>query len=619
MTGASRNFASIFLAVIFLFGCAPVAFSPHFKDNNLTDLKAAMANVAPQSEDKPRNGSGKPLAFIVTKDPRKILAYDLQSGTILWSEETNVTSKVVVGKNLLFYRTGKKGLEARKISDGQKVWSSELLVGDRLLGLTTNGTDLFYATENTKRSSSGIAAYLVAVAGNSGKKRWLSAAKGRLGAPVARDDRVFLPLRNQSIAIVNAADGTELARIRSKDETLLWARNYAGGMLYGGLNGIYQLDDRSISGTKVGSTFIAPNLPENVRSVYWWDGYNAALSSYTAFDRNRLLWNFEAAQHKFVNNMLIVHNYRFFFAFDTAAMNKEKSGLRWAYSFPREDVVASTLTKDSLILVTVRGDVVFLDPEVGIPVGQNKLKVPVLGVTFDAAGFKPPKRTAKTSDLRQSLTKIIWDPDRRFGMVKLFCVEQLAQIPGGKVAEDLVKIVSYSKVDPAVYKRAGEMIVSRRDKASIPLYLRTLKSHYDFVDGTQSQAVDIMAQALGVLKATDAVRPLLNHLADHETPLPAVKAIVKALFDIGHPSIMEPFRDYLLTYRCDPTFDKVPGILNQVSEALLKLGGEDQRRLLSFIGNDQSTLPSLRTYLKVALKQETKRSEEQGKDKKKRK
>jgi hypothetical protein len=231
--------------------------------------------------------------------------------------------------------------------------------------------------------------------------------------------------------------------------------------------------------------------------------------------------------------------------------------------------------------------------------------VQVVGASFDVEGFAPAGRAKGTADLRRTLTEVIWDPDRRFGSVKLFCVEQLAQLSGGSVAADLVKIVSQEGIDPAVYQRAGDMIVSRHDKSAIPLYLKTLEAHHSFVEGTQAKAVDILARALGDLKAPEALRPLLLHLADHETPLPAVAEIVKALTAIGDPAVVEPFRDFLLTYRCDPEFNKSPTALQLVAEALLKLGGENERQLLSFVENDANTLAALRNYLGEALKGKT--------------
>ncbi len=579
-----------------LAACSPAAFSPHYRDNNLEDLQSAMAGV--KAGGRVVNATGKPIIFVVTKAPTQILAYDLSAGSTLWSVPAEVSSKIVVGQRMIFFRSGPKTLEARRVSDGQRAWTAEIRRGERLLGLAADGGDLFYVAENAKRELDGTVAYLVALDGGSGSERWVRSSSGRLGAPVARDGRLLMPFRFQSISILSTASGDEVARIRSKQETLSWVRDAKGGMLYGGANGVYRLDSKAIAGTQKESSFFAAKLPTSVRPVYWWDGYNPALASYTAYDRNRLLWDAAPGRNGFLSNLVVVHNYRFFFAFDAA-----EGALRWVYTYPRNDVVASTLTQDALVLLTVNGEVVVVDPRVGQAVSRKPLKVAVLGAAFDVEGYAPATRGTTSPDLRRALTEVIWDPDRRFGAVKLFCVEQLAQLKGGSVAEDLVKIVTHEGIDPAVYKRAGEMIVSRHDRASVPLYLETLKSHYNFVEGTRAKAVDIMARALGDLKAQEAVRPLLLHLADHENTVAAVAEVARALIAIGDQAAVEPFRDFLLTYRCDPSFSRAPEALNLVAEGLLKMGGENERQLLSFVEGDANTLPSLRTYLAEALKQ----------------
>jgi len=44
--------------------------------------------------------------------------------------------------------------------------------------------------------------------------------------------------------------------------------------------------------------------------------------------------------------------------------------------------------------------------------------------TFDIAGFEPHAAPLYTPDLGDTLTSMIWDPDQRFGAVRLMCIEQ---------------------------------------------------------------------------------------------------------------------------------------------------------------------------------------------------
>lgn len=598
----STRFLGMTLAAALASGCAGTVFSPHFRDNNLEDLKLSMTGVKPAKQ-APFNSTRKHLVFLVTTDPTSILAYDLSANRKLWQVKDDVTSKIIIGHDLIFHRTGTKKLVARRLTSGQQVWSTEIKVGDRLLGLATDGTDLYYVAEHIKRTEEGVAAYLVALKGSSGRTRWIRPSNGRLGAPTALKGRVILPLRSQSLAIVDSNSGVEQARIRSQEEMLLWARDTEAGILFGGKNGVYKLDDKAVTGKSKESSFISATLPGAVRPVYWWDGYNASLAGYTAYDRNRLLWDLHKDKLKFTDDTIYVHNYRFFFAFTANGEKGKPNKLKWVYSFPRHDVVASMLTGKALVMVSANGDLVVLDHHLGVPIAQHQLKVKVRGASFDARGFAPAGKAATKPDLRASLTEVIWDPDRRFGAVKLFAVEQLARLPGESVSADLVKIVIHEKIDPVVYKKAGQMIVDRHDKSAIPFYLTTLKSHYDFLEGTRGKAVDIMARALADLKAKEAVTPLVRHLKDHETPIPAIEEIVKALVHIGDKSAVEPMRDFLLTYRADPLFKKSSIALNLAADGLLKLGGEEERQMLSFVQNDSQTIKPLRAYLAEALKQ----------------
>ena len=583
--------------------CGAGAFSPHYRDNNLQDLKAATTGTQPRAL-KPANAGGKALVFLVTNKPSSIVAYDMQAQKQRWQVKDEVSSKIVVGRQALFHRSGARTMVARSVSSGQKLWSISMDHGDRLLGHTTDGTDLYYVTEHIKRAADGTAAYLVAVDGATGKRRWVRPSAGRLGAPCAMPGRVILPLRSQSVALLETVKGEELARIRSREEMLIWVRHTGAGVLYGGKSGIYKLDEKSISGSSKESTFLAASLPSWIPPLYWWDGYNAALASYTAYDRNRLLWNINPSGKGFESDIIYDHSFRFVFAFDTTIKSsRDRSNLKWVYSFPRHDVVASTHTGKALLLVSDHGTIISLDPTTGLPISKVELKLSLRGASFDALGFAPSGGAGGKPNLRKNLIEVIWDPDRRFGKVKLFAVQELAKLSGADVSADLVRIVTHKNIDPTVYKMAGQMIVDRHDKKAIPLYLATLASHYNFLKGTRGKAVDIMARALGDLKAKEAVPRLLSHLMDHETPIPAVVEIVKALITIGDKKAMESFRSFLLTYRADSMFLKSSAALNLVADGLLKLGGEEERQLLQFVKNDIHTIKPLRTYLAKALEQ----------------
>lgn len=591
-------------ALVVLNACAPTAFNLSYPDNNRAQIQAVQARISAQAE-SPINELASPIVFVVAENPTRLIAFDLRQQKAIWNVATEVSSSIEVGKQVVFYRVGQNRIAARQIRDGALAWEMPI-VGGRLLGMTSDGDDLYYVAEEGDPGSTSVNSSLVAIAGSTGGTRWSMQSQARLGAPVARNGVVVLPLRYQSITVVDGSTGQEMARIRSKEEALLWVRSTPEGIFFGGNSGIYRLDEQAISGARAKSTFLAAQLPKSIAPVYWLNGYNAALVGYTAYNRNRLLWRVGKNGTSFLDDTLFAHHYRFFFAFDTTK-GADEASLRWAYGHPRRDVVASSYTGKSLILISDDGKLVVLDKQNGTPVSTMDLGVAVRGATFDTMGFSSSGAGAAKEDLRKTLTEIIWDADRRFSAVKLFAVEQLARLEGGTVAQDLVKIVTQPGIDPQVYQRAGDVIVERQDKNSIPLYLRVLENRYNFVEGTSAQAVDIMARALGELKATEAVRPLLEHLVDHETNLSAMAEIVRALQNIGGDSIVEPFRDFLLTYRCDSEFGKYPDALNLIAETLVAKGSDEDRQMLSFVQNDGHTIAPLRDYLEKLMRQTDKK------------
>ena len=73
--------------------------------------------------------------------------------------------------------------------------------------------------------------------------------------------------------------------------------------------------------------------------------------------------------------------------------------------------------------------------------------------------------------------------------------------------------------------------------------------------------------------------------------------MIAAGADEGLPAL----RDFLTMYRADPAHDADPSALIAVAEALIKLGGPAERRLLLFVAEEPHTVAALRAHLVRAL------------------
>jgi hypothetical protein len=299
-----------------------------------------------------------------------------------------------------------------------------------------------------------------------------------------------------------------------------------------------------------------------------------------------------------------VHNFRFFFSLDAAS-----GGLRWAYNQPRTDAISSAHTGPTVLFVTAEGMFKALDASSGAVTYESALGGDALGVqgaTFDADGFGPKSLLSGggTSDpsLVSTLSSILWDPDRRFIDVRMFALEELTKMAGPEVARQLLRVLDIGELVPApVAKKAMEALADRQDRALLPIYMEALRVRPDYAEDQQPKRLDFFAQAVTTLKAKEAIPLLVEHLRLPDTDLQAVVPIANAAIALDAKEALEPFQDFLLQYRADPSFLGYPDPLIAACNVLLKLGGSRQRSLLLFVAEAPHTIEPVVSHLQRSL------------------
>jgi outer membrane protein assembly factor BamB len=579
-------------------GCAgSEAFTLTSDDNNPQALQRAFATEAKPSNDKPVNATGKPLAFLVSAAPKKLIAYDLAAEKQLWAVDADISSRVVVGSTLVAAREGKDKIVARKVTDGKPLWSANIPTGATFLGAAADGERVFYVVED--KAGGKKIWYLIALEG--GKEIWRADAPGTLGTPAARGGLVYMPFMTQWLTILDARTGAQLARIRETDEAVSFVRTTSDGVYYGS-KGVFRLDDKSVSGNKEGATYGEAKLPgEFVRTTYHFDAFNPIMAGYSAYDRNRILWRADAKDGKlgFRDGLATVFSFRFFFAFDA-----QSGELKWAHQHPRYDIVSVEHTGTAIVYTSVEGEIGALDPQTGARLFEKKLGMRVTGATFDADGFHK-KASAKDSAAGTvaALAGILVNKDTRFGAVKLFAVSALGKLEGEGASEALLKVILEETTPAPVFTKAAEQLVARKDPAVLPAIVKALARRYDYIAGTQPRALDVLARAVGAIGKPEGADALVAHLESPATPAGALKDIAEALGKCGNKDAIAPLRSFLLVYRADPAYAANGGPLVAVIESLLALGGGAERELVQFVANDARTQPAVAAYAEYALQQ----------------
>jgi outer membrane protein assembly factor BamB len=592
--------------LLFATGCATSAYQ---RAGSSDDVASALSRTdAAVAVGRPANAAGRPLAFLAlggVKGPR-LAAYDLSESRVLWTQPADLKGRVQVGADVVVYGVA-DALVARDISTGAERWSHAIAKDERLLGYAIDGKTAYLVVQEGGAHLHSGKASVRALDAATGASRWRhELSSGNAGAPAARGGLVAVPVQSQYVTLLDARTGEQLAQVLSSEEAATFVRALPEGLFFGS-SGVFRLSPGTAAGSRKSSGYLRAKLPAFVRPVYWFDLYRPEQGDYSALDRNRILWRMTPSDARgdarFRDDMAFVHNYRFFFGFDA------RSGeLKWAYNQPASEAVASALVGssagDALAFVTADGEVGALDARTGARTFAAKLPGEVVrGATFDAEGWAPRGGQATAAPLADTLSTIVWDPDRRFWDVKMFAIEELARQPGREVTAQLLKITEQEGLPAAVYQKAGEALVARKDASAADLLARVLATRADYADGKTAPAVEILARAAGAMKATTAAPALVAHLRRPETPPAALTQIARALAAIGATDALPALHDFVTMYRADPLYDGDPTPLVAASEAMLALGGPAERQLLLYLAEEPHTVEPLRVHLRRALAQ----------------
>jgi hypothetical protein len=624
----------LFLGVLGWFGCAEPPFSVHAQDNELATLQPTVARLrtaAPAGVPAPRNGSGHGMVYVFAGPERRgdkdlsaaektLYGFDLSDGKLAFAVPADVRSRFVVTNGLLVHREGESELALRDAQSGALRARVSLPAGETLAGLTADGNRVFYVSRapEDKNAPSQRKSYVTAVS-ETGEQKWRVMAPGSVGAPAAMAGLLALPYRYQEVVILDANNGEELTRIREKDEQIGFVRSSAQGFYYGvGDKGVALLTDSSLKAEKNQIAYAEPKLGERVRTFLNWEGYRAEQSNFSAFDRNRLLWEGQMQGDKlgFRDGQAVLHSYRFFFG-----VNTDGGSVRWAYAQPRHNVMASDLSEQAVLFVAQDGEIGALDRKSGARLLSEHIELKpgqqVIGATFDAPAFAPESHAAPqpTAPLLESLHGIIFDKDSSFLSVKLFAVQALGSLPSEssgmskEATAELLHIVTAEGLPPQLARAAGDVLTAHHDRQAAPQLIAALQQGYDFLEDRRPRGLDILARIAAAIGATETEPALAERLLDPSTPPGAMKELVSALVQIGGANSGAPnshrgaqaLRDLLLLYRSDPAFLNDPMALKQAGEGLLKLDGEPGRRTVMFVALEPRTLAPLGAYFRKML------------------
>ncbi|MBP6631470.1 MAG: PQQ-binding-like beta-propeller repeat protein [Kofleriaceae bacterium] len=591
-------------ALALVAGCGgTAAFDLTRSDNDRAALGRALARRQAPARLAPVGARPRVYA-VLGGTPRQLLAFDLGATEPAWKVAAEVASRVVVGGDFVAAREG-DDFVGRAADTGAPRW--RFRIPGELAGASADGTRAYVVYKATEAGTPRW--WLVALDGKSGQVSWKLDADGQLGAPAVSGGLVLSPFLTQWLDLVDAATGAPLTRIRGVDTQIGFAQASGAGAWFGSPQGLIRLDERAASGTRKDSSFLALPLPAQLsQATLAVDAYDPVQVGYTARDRARVLWRGRADGDgaALTGDGFAVHYFRYVLGYGV------DGALRWAYSHPRVELVASAHAGEVLLLVSAAGELIALDAATGAARARVDLGAgaPVIGATFDGEGWTPAGATDPEAGTVAALVQIARDRDARFVKVKELAIEALARLSGAEVTTDLLGILGDDRTPPRLREAVGTVLVARRDPGGLVALAAALDAERDdVIAGTDARNVGVLAAALGALGGQTldvdgqirAEAALVRHLEAPTTDVVDLVALVRALGALASPYALERVRSHALLYRGDPELAGSKEWRRAVVGALGRSKDPIDRETLRMLGEDGRTQPDLATLAADAV------------------
>jgi outer membrane protein assembly factor BamB len=550
----------------------------------------------------PTNEAHQPRVFALTAGKgatKTIVAYDLGSGNVLWKADADVQSRISVGGDFVVELEGKQ-LVARDQAKGAPKW--RVNVPGNFVGAAAD-RDRVYLTYKD-----GSTWWLVGYDGESGRQLWKADASGELGAPAAHGGVVYVPFLKQWLSIVDGKSGNQLTRLRGLDQEISTLRVTSQAAYYGSKQGMFLLDGRSASGKRADATYGQVKIPPQLDgTTYGHEVYNPVELGYTAAERKRVLWTslpVESGPMKLGGDGYVIHYFRFLLGFGL------DGGLRWAYSHPRVELVASEHTGHVIVALSTTGDIVAIEPQTGAVRARKSLGTtsPVLGATFDAEGWSPSSQSEPIETVA-ALVSIARDHDARFDRVKELAVNALARLPGPDVTSQLLAVLADNRAPQKLKDTVVDLLVARRDPSSLPVLTQQLSIHSDYLAQTEPDALGPVAKAMAGLggmtldgkQVAAALAALQSHLDAPATATSDLVQVIAAMSAIGNGAERLALDSHLLLYHADDELGGDASWQKAIVVALEHKGGPGEREILRQVAADPRSKPGLVTTIREAL------------------
>ena len=567
--------SAIWLGVFAAAGCAGGSgggrvFSPEWQNDGGKSIAAVQKKVAGA-----RVEAGPGVAVAVTSSG---LSGVLLDGSGTWKHAGKVDSMPSVSGGVVV-ATNAGSVFALDAKTGRQLWKTES-EGRSLRGAGDDGA----TTVVSLGSATGGSSLFLAVARDGRVIRKLT-PEPEVGTPAVQGGIAFVPWGNQYVSAVDLAAGSEVGRLLLREQ-VSHAANLGGSLYFGELS-LVRFDER-IGGAvqQQGTQVTLPTRELPGKPLWFTDGASVTPATATARQRIRLFAHPSGGQLS--GGRFAATYFRI-----VIGLGATEGKLHWV-STTDSDVIGGAGTKGGFAFCTESGKVVLRD-EIGGDSGTLSFDGDIRGCVVQAGNFsisrgKPP------APLAQQIAKAIEVREAEMAVAQRFLLRELGAMKEAFVTKVLIDLAENSRTPPLLLKDARQLLSARRTGAEH--MLESLSKHYDFLtDVLRPPPVGPMADALAAMNESRAAPLLAKHLNDPANTPDDIQRAARALEKLSTGSEVEELKTFFALYRATADQKELVNAVLSVARALVRVGGEDGKRVVREASRDPLTHPDIQAGL----------------------
>jgi len=548
--------------------------APDWQNDGGKSIQAVYQRV--QSSPPP---AGASVAVGVAKDSVVGISLD---GSGRWTRPGRADSLPVITGDVVVLTSGGQTI-AVEAKTGKDLWSvpSE---GRVVRGAGDNGATTVVALGGASGGNS-----MLLVVRRDGSVAHQLDLQQDVGVPAVQGNVAFVPWGSQYVSAIDLDSGNETGRLLLREQ-VSHAINIAGRLYFGEI-GLVRFDDKIAEAASGKANAVRLPVRELPGKPTWFTTGAVPAPAVAAAREKIRLYARPAEQ----DGKLGISGERYAATYFRVVMGLDAASgeLRWAKTFPK-DVLGGEAAMNGFAFCDASGKVTVVDSH-GNDSAQADLGAPLTGCAVQTGPLDVPAGKPAGS-LPEQVAQAIQVRETQMATAQRFLLRELGSLQDPLVTKALVELASNPRTPEVLLGDARQLLASRRNGSEY--MLEALEKHYDFLsDVLRSPPVGPMADALAAMNESRAATPLARHLNDAANTADDIEHTARALSKLATKSEMDDLKTFFALYRATADEKELVNAVISVAQALVRVGGEDGKRIVTDAAGDPLTHPDVRSGL----------------------